>query len=79
MEELIAELGSAMLAAHLGIENEPRHDHAAYLQSWLKVLRQDARAIFSVASKAQAGVDWLIKSAGETADTTESEELALAA
>lgn len=55
----IAELGTAQLLAELGIAHHPRPDHAAYIASWLKVLKADARAIFTVASKAQAGVDWM--------------------
>ena len=41
MEELIAEISSAMLCAHLQLSLEPRADHAPYLQNWLKVLRND--------------------------------------
>jgi antirestriction protein ArdC len=58
-EELVAELGSAFLCAQLGLENEPRQDHAAYLASWLRVLKDDKRAIFTAASKAQAAADYL--------------------
>ena len=58
-EELIAELGAAFLCARLGLANEPRPDHAAYLSSWLRVLRSDERAIFTAASQAQAAVDWM--------------------
>jgi antirestriction protein ArdC len=58
-EELVAELGSAFLCAELGLVNEPRQDHAAYLASWLTVLKNDKRAIFTAASKAQAAVDHL--------------------
>lgn len=58
-EELIAELGAAFLAAELGIENTPREDHAAYVQSWLQILRKDKRAIFTAASQAQQAVDWM--------------------
>src|ERR1019366_9223104 len=39
-EELIAELGAAFTCAHLGLSTEPRADHAAYIDSWLKVLRR---------------------------------------
>lgn len=59
MEELVAELGAAFLCADLKISPEPRPDHAAYLASWLDVLKSDSRAIFTVAGKAQAAVDWL--------------------
>ncbi len=52
MEELIAELGAAFLAAEIGLDAEPRIDHARYIESWLKVLRNDKRAIFTAAAKA---------------------------
>jgi antirestriction protein ArdC len=58
-EELVAELGAAFLCADLGITPEPREDHAAYLAHWLKVLREDKRAIFSAAAHAQRAVDYL--------------------
>lgn len=60
-EELIAELGSCFLCADLGIapELEPRADHASYLDSWLKVLADDKRAIFSAAAHAQRAVAFL--------------------
>jgi len=59
MEELVAELGAAFLCADLCITNTPRLDHAAYVSSWLKVLRDDTRAIFTAAAKASAAVDYL--------------------
>ena len=68
-EELVAELGAAFLCADLGIANEPRPDHAAYVQHWLSVLRNDKRAIFTAASKAQAAVDWMHDRQPETSTT----------
>jgi antirestriction protein ArdC len=67
-EELVAELGAAFLCATLGISNEPREDHAAYIDSWLRVLKGDKKAIFTAASKAQAAVDYLqdLQAAAET-------------
>jgi antirestriction protein ArdC len=59
MEELVAELGSAFLSADLDLALEPRADHAAYIESWLKVMKQDKRAIFSAASHAQRAADFL--------------------
>jgi antirestriction protein ArdC len=59
MEELIAELGAAFLCADLSIANEPRLDHACYVSSWLKVLKQDQRAVFTAANKASAAVAYL--------------------
>lgn len=58
-EELVAEMGAAFVCARLGLEVEPREDHAAYLASWLKVLKADKRAIFTAASAAQAAADLL--------------------
>jgi antirestriction protein ArdC len=52
MEELVAEIGAAYLCADLGITPETREDHAAYIGSWLKVLKNDKRAIFTAASHA---------------------------
>jgi antirestriction protein ArdC len=60
-EELIAELGSVFLCADLGIapELEPRPDHASYLSSWLKILSNEKRFIFSAAAHAQKAVAFL--------------------
>ena len=58
-EELVAELGAAFLCADLGIELEPRPDHASYIDHWLKVLKDDRRFIFSAAANAQRAADYL--------------------
>lgn len=60
MEELVAELGAAFLCADLSIANQPRPDHAAYIASWLEVLRRDTRAIFTAASKASQATEHLL-------------------
>ena len=60
MEELTAELGAAFLCASLGISSAPREDHAAYIASWLEVLKKDNRAIFSAASMAQEAYAYLV-------------------
>jgi antirestriction protein ArdC len=60
MEELIAELGAAFLCSYLGISNQPRPDHAAYIANWLTVLKNDSRAIFTAASKANAAMNYLV-------------------
>jgi antirestriction protein ArdC len=59
MEELVAELGSAFLCADLDLTPEIREDHAAYIASWLEVLKNDKRAIFSAAAHAQKAADYL--------------------
>jgi antirestriction protein ArdC len=58
-EELVADIGSAFLLGDLGLAHTPRPDHAAYVASWLRVLRDDPRAIFAAAAKAQAASDWM--------------------
>lgn len=58
-EELVAELGAAIACAALGVEPEPRVDHAHYLAHWLRVLGADPKALFVIATQAQAAVDHL--------------------
>jgi antirestriction protein ArdC len=69
-EELVAELGAAMLCAHTGIDGDLRH--ASYIESWLKALKNDKKFILSAAGKAQAAMDWLTV---ERAEQVEQEEL----
>src|SRR5499427_10676680 len=71
MEELIAELGSAYTMAGLELELTPRRDHAAYIDSWLKVLKSDKRAIFAAASQAQKAADWLNERSGRSVQVME--------
>jgi antirestriction protein ArdC len=59
MEELVAELGAAFLCADLGLTLEIRDDHAAYIGSWLKALKNDKRAVFTAAGHAQRAADFL--------------------
>jgi antirestriction protein ArdC len=61
MEELVAELGAAFLCASLELTPEPREEHASYIESWLKALRDDKRAIFHAAAHAQRAADFLHK------------------
>lgn len=62
-EELVAELGAAMLCAKLGIDGDLRH--AGYIESWLKALRNDKKFILSAAGKAQTALDWLMPATAE--------------
>lgn len=58
-EELVAELGAAFLCADLGLNLEPRSDHACYISNWLTVLKEDKRAIFSAAAHAQRAAEYI--------------------
>ena len=60
-EELVAELGSAFLINHLGIETEGTFQNSAsYIESWLQVLRNDNKFIVSASSKAEKAVNYIL-------------------
>lgn len=58
-EELIAELGSAFLCAEVGVFGEVQHD--SYIDSWLRVLKGDRRAIFRACRFARNATEYLLK------------------
>ncbi len=58
-EELRAELASVFLAAERGVPHNPEQ-HAAYVGSWIKTLRQDKNEIFRAAHDASAATDYLL-------------------
>ncbi|WP_246663554.1 ArdC family protein [Phyllobacterium endophyticum] len=58
-EECCVEILSGLILADLGIAHHPRPDHAAYIASWLKVLKEDPKAIFTAARQAQQAADWM--------------------
>ena len=67
-EELIAELGAAMLVNMAGIETTKSfRNSTAYLQNWLTVLRNDKKFIVSAASKAEKAVRYILGETGEKA------------
>jgi len=71
-EELIAELGSIFLMAHLGIKEEAIQDNsAAYLKSWLKALKSDPKYLWKAGAEAQKAFNYLI-------EHTENKNLSLA-
>ena len=60
-EELTAELGSASLLNMLGIETPKTfRNSSAYIQSWLRVLRNDCKFIVSASSKAEKAVNYIL-------------------
>ena len=56
-EELVAELTSAFLCAEFDLDGEMRH--AAYIANWITLLKSDAKAFMTAASKAQKAADYL--------------------
>ncbi len=59
VEELVAELGAAFLCADLGISNDPRPDHAAYVSQWVKLLKNQPRAMIMAAQEASKASEFL--------------------
>lgn len=61
-EELVAELGSTIISAHLGIkQTDTRDNHIKYVKHWLDILKGDGASIMTAASKAQKAADYLLK------------------
>lgn len=57
-EELVAEMGSAFLCAHLGLVGDLRHPE--YLAHWVQRLRSDKRAVVRAATIAQKAMDFIL-------------------
>lgn len=78
----VAELSSAMLGAELGLPVTHLDSHASYIEHWLKLLKDDDRAILTAAAKAEEASTLLLKLGGrvmpEHSDDA-SDEAALAA
>lgn len=61
IEELTAEMGSCFLSANCGISIDNFENNAAYIQNWMKKLKNDKRFIIYASSKAQQAVDFVLK------------------
>ena len=59
-EELVAELGAAFVVGHVGFIDAMLEDHAAYVESWLKVLKNDKTAIFTASKQASLAYDFIL-------------------
>ena len=68
-EELVAEMGAAMLCGMAGIQSRTLDNSASYLQSWINRLRSDSRLIVSAASQAQKAADYILGRATAEAET----------
>lgn len=58
-EELVAELGSAMLCAVGGIAPRTVENSAAYIASWLRVLKSEPKMVVVAAQRAQKAADYI--------------------
>ncbi len=68
-EELIAELGSAFLCSQAGIVERTIDNSAAYLQGWLKQLKNDQTLIVYTAGQAQKAADFILNRKPESEAT----------
>lgn len=60
-EELVAEIGSASILATLGIEDDTSfRNSAAYVQNWLKALKNDKRLIVTASAKAEKAIKLIL-------------------
>jgi antirestriction protein ArdC len=72
-EELIAEMGAAMLCGVTGIAPATIQNSASYLQCWINKLRGDSKLLVSAASAAQKAVDYVRNTSANS--NTESEAI----
>jgi len=64
-EELVAEMTAAFICGHAGIERHTIENSAAYLQSWLKSLRNDKKFLLQASSQAQKAADFILNTKRE--------------
>lgn len=63
-EELVAEMGAAFLCGHAGIEQRTIENSAAYIQGWLKALKNDKKLLVMAAAQAQHASDYILNIKG---------------
>lgn len=59
-EELVAEMGAAMLCGVAGIDNSTIDNSASYIQSWLRALKEDSKMVVIAGARAQKAVDYIL-------------------
>lgn len=69
-EELVAEMGAAMLCGMAGIDNSTLENSASYINSWLRALEKDSRLVLQAAAQAQKAADYIL---GETKEKSEDQ------
>jgi len=60
IEELTAEMGASYLKSLAGIPIEELENNAAYIQGWLRKLKEDKRFIIYATSRAQQATDYIL-------------------
>ena len=59
-EELVAEMGAAFLTGEAGILDTQIEQTAAYIDGWLKKLKDDRKLIVMAAAQAQKAADYIL-------------------
>lgn len=74
-EELVAELGSAMLSAFFSIGDgkDGLENSASYIKGWASKLKSDVNMIVSASSKAKKAVDLILSRMGYESETSDAE------
>lgn len=73
-EELVAEMGAAMLAGIAEIDIPSTRENAkAYIQSWISRFKEDKKLLVQAASKAQQAADFIIETPGGSGRYNEAE------
>lgn len=71
-EELVAEMGAAMLCGIAGIEN--LDSSASYVSGWLERLQNDPKLVVQAAAQAQRGADLILGTTFEDSQSAENRE-----
>ena len=66
-EELVAEIGSAMLCNIAGIEHAVIDNQASYIHSWLRKLKEDKKLIIQAAGQGQKAADFILNQESQEA------------
>lgn len=59
-EELVAEMGAAMMCGVAKIDNSTIENSASYISSWLRSLKNDMRLVVTAAAQAQKATDYIL-------------------
>lgn len=64
-EELVAEMGAAMLSTFCNIEHATLNNSAAYIQGWLKALKKDTKAVLVAGAQAHKAMEHILGTGAE--------------
>ena len=59
------------MGADLGLPVTHLENHASYIASWIKILKDDEKVLLSAAAKAEAAAGYLLTKAEQTLNVTD--------